>query len=123
MHTQADRHTAFRPFLARPARWMQQLHLADLPVFRSFLVRSALLLRKLAIVPIRFYQYCISPLFPARCRFYPTCSAYACQAILQHGILKGGLLGVFRILRCNPWSPGGYDPVPPAKASRDQRNY
>jgi putative membrane protein insertion efficiency factor len=81
----------------------------------------AMLLRKLAVLPIRFYQYCISPLFPARCRYYPTCSAYAHEAVMTHGIVKGGLLAIFRILRCNPWSAGGHDPVPPAKASRYQR--
>ncbi|MDL2316469.1 membrane protein insertion efficiency factor YidD [Desulfovibrio sp. OttesenSCG-928-A18] len=78
-------------------------------------------LRKLAVAPIRFYQYCISPLFPARCRFYPTCSAYAKEAVLRHGVLRGFVLAAYRILRCNPWSPGGYDPVPPPKDSPYQR--
>ena len=73
--------------------------------------------RKLAVIPIRFYQYCISPLFPARCRYYPTCSAYAREAVLVHGVLKGGLLAGLRILRCHPWSAGGYDPVPVGKNS------
>ena len=72
-------------------------------------------LRKLAVAPIRFYQYCISPLFPARCRYYPTCSAYAREAVLTHGILRGGLLTILRLLRCHPWSAGGYDPVPADK--------
>jgi putative membrane protein insertion efficiency factor len=72
-------------------------------------------LRKLAVAPIRFYQYCVSPLFPARCRFYPSCSAYAGEAVLRHGLIRGGLLAIRRILRCHPWNPGGYDPVPPAK--------
>jgi putative membrane protein insertion efficiency factor len=79
---------------------------------------SSLWLRKLAVAPIRFYQYCLSPLFPARCRFYPTCSAYAREAVLRHGLLKGGLLAVYRILRCNPWCAGGYDPVPPAQGEK-----
>lgn len=74
-------------------------------------------LRRLAVVPIRIYQYCISPLFPACCRFRPTCSAYAREAVLVHGLFKGGLLAVRRILRCHPWCRGGYDPVPPAKGS------
>ena len=77
-----------------------------------------MLARKLVIAPIRFYQYCISPLFPARCRFYPTCSDYARQAILAHGIGKGGLLALLRLLRCHPWSAGGHDPVPAGKHSR-----
>ena len=71
-----------------------------------------MLARKLVIAPIRFYQYCISPLFPARCRFYPTCSDYARQAVVAHGIGKGGLLALLRLLRCHPWSDGGYAPVP-----------
>ena len=77
---------------------------------------NQLFLRKLAVAPIRFYQYCISPLFPARCRYYPSCSAYAREAVLRHGIGKGGLLAVWRIARCHPWSEGGYDPVPPVDA-------
>jgi len=71
--------------------------------------------RKLAVAPILFYQYCISPLFPACCRFRPTCSAYAREAVLTHGLLKGGLLAAYRILRCHPWCKGGYDPVPSRK--------
>ena len=77
-----------------------------------------MLARKLVIAPIRFYQYCISPLFPARCRFYPTCSDYARQAVLAHGVGKGGLLALLRLLRCHPWSAGGHDPVPAGKHSR-----
>lgn len=77
-------------------------------------------LRKLAVAPIRFYQYCISPLFPARCRFYPTCSAYAHEAVLTHGIVKGGLLAIHRLLRCHPWNDGGYDPVPASEKSSHQ---
>jgi len=61
---------------------------------------------------IRIYQYCISPLLGPRCRFYPTCSCYADEAIQLHGALRGSYLGVRRILRCHPWHLGGYDPVP-----------
>jgi len=61
---------------------------------------------------IRGYQRFISPLFPPSCRFYPSCSEYAYQAIEKHGALRGGWLGVRRISRCHPWNPGGYDPVP-----------
>jgi putative membrane protein insertion efficiency factor len=75
-------------------------------------------LRKVLVLPIRFYRYFLSPLFPARCRFFPTCSAYAHEAILQYGIVKGGLLALFRIARCAPWSAGGYDPVPPPGSAR-----
>ncbi|MBW2674376.1 MAG: membrane protein insertion efficiency factor YidD [Deltaproteobacteria bacterium] len=60
---------------------------------------------------IRFYQVAISPYFPQRCRFYPTCSEYAITAIKRYGPFRGFLCGFLRILRCNPFHPGGYDPV------------
>ncbi|MDO9514580.1 MAG: membrane protein insertion efficiency factor YidD [Syntrophales bacterium] len=60
---------------------------------------------------IRFYQMAISPYFPQRCRFYPTCSEYAITAIRHYGPFRGSLRGFLRILRCNPFHPGGYDPV------------
>jgi putative membrane protein insertion efficiency factor len=61
---------------------------------------------------IRFYQRFISPLTPPSCIYTPSCSTYAYQAIGKYGALKGGWLAVRRILRCHPWGPGGYDPVP-----------
>lgn len=70
-----------------------------------------LLVRFLCVL-IRFYQICISPLFPPSCRFYPTCSSYALEAVQQHGPFKGTYLAAKRILRCNPFCKGGYDPVP-----------
>ena len=70
------------------------------------------LLRKVFTLPILFYQYSISPLFPSSCRFQPTCSEYARQAIFKHGVLKGLWLGLKRIARCHPWGGQGYDPVP-----------
>jgi len=60
---------------------------------------------------IWLYQKLISPLFPRRCRFYPSCSQYAREAVLRYGALRGGYMAVRRLLRCNPWNPGGYDPV------------
>lgn len=66
----------------------------------------------LLILPIRFYQKFISPLKPPSCRFTPTCSQYAIEAIRKHGPFKGLALAVWRILRCNPWGGSGYDPVP-----------
>lgn len=66
----------------------------------------------LLILPIRFYQKYISPLKPPTCRFTPTCSQYAIEAIRKHGPFKGLYLAVWRILRCNPWGGSGYDPVP-----------
>jgi putative membrane protein insertion efficiency factor len=64
------------------------------------------------ILLVKFYQYCISPLKPPCCRFTPTCSQYALQALRKHGPLKGGWLTLRRILRCHPWGGSGYDPVP-----------
>jgi len=63
---------------------------------------------------IRLYQLLLSPVLPASCRFTPSCSAYAMQAIEEHGPVGGSWLGVKRICRCHPWNDGGYDPVPPA---------
>lgn len=68
--------------------------------------------RRLLILPVRFYQRCISPLTPPACRYTPTCSQYMIEAIEKHGALKGFYLGVRRILRCHPWGGYGYDPVP-----------
>ena len=60
---------------------------------------------------IRLYRYGLSPLLGPNCRFYPSCSCYAEEALNAHGVLRGGWLSVRRILRCHPWHPGGYDPV------------
>ena len=70
------------------------------------------LIAMILVLPIRFYQICISPLLGPSCRFTPTCSEYAKQAILKHGPIKGLGLALWRILRCNPWGGSGYDPVP-----------
>ena len=74
----------------------------------------------LVLLPIRGYQRLISPLFGPRCRYYPTCSAYAEQAIRTHGIVRGTALAAWRLVRCNPFSAGGVDEVPPARSSRAQ---
>jgi putative membrane protein insertion efficiency factor len=66
---------------------------------------------RVALAPIRFYQRFISPALPRRCKYHPTCSDYAVQAIRRYGILRGAVLAGWRVLRCNPWSHGGYDPV------------
>lgn len=66
----------------------------------------------LLLQPIHFYQKFISPLTPPSCRFTPTCSAYAVEALRKHGLIKGLILAIWRILRCNPWGGSGYDPVP-----------
>lgn len=75
--------------------------------------------RRLLILPIRLYQLCISPLLPPSCRFVPTCSAYAIEAISRHGALRGGWLTLRRLARCHPWGGSGYDPVPPVPRRPD----
>ena len=75
-------------------------------------------MRKLALAPIQFYRYAISPLMGNHCRFHPSCSCYALEAIEKHGVLRGGWLTLRRLGRCHPWTPGGYDPVPPANTSQ-----
>lgn len=64
------------------------------------------------IALVRLYKALLSPLLPPACRFHPTCSAYAEEAVRRHGALRGGALAVRRVLRCHPWNPGGIDPVP-----------
>ena len=66
----------------------------------------------IAVYIIKFYKFFISPVLPASCRYYPTCSVYSIQAIRKFGIIKGGFLGARRILSCNPFCEGGFDPVP-----------
>jgi len=68
-------------------------------------------LQKIAFALIRFYQLAISPHFPPHCRYYPTCSSYALQAVEKYGFFRGSFLAIKRILRCHPFTPGGYDPV------------
>ena len=68
-------------------------------------------MRTTVLAPIRLYQRLISPALPRRCKYEPTCSRYAVQAVERYGILRGLVLATWRLLRCNPWSHGGYDPV------------
>ncbi len=68
---------------------------------------------RLVILLVRVYQYLISPMLRPHCRFYPTCSHYAIEAIGRHGLGRGGLLALRRLSCCHPWHPGGIDPVPP----------
>ena len=70
-----------------------------------------LVIRRLAVLPICVYQRLVSPFLGPRCRYYPSCSDYAVQAIDRFGILRGLVLAGWRLLRCNPWSRGGFDPV------------
>lgn len=85
----------------------EEPRLRDLPLSLGNLPRL------IPLMLIRLYQALISPLLPAdTCRFYPTCSHYAYQAIYRHGLPKGTALALWRLLRCNPFNPGGFDPVP-----------
>jgi putative membrane protein insertion efficiency factor len=78
-------------------------------------------LRRIATAPLRFYQRLISPGLPARCKYYPSCSEYAVQAVRRYGILRGVVLAAWRLLRCNPWSHGGVDFVEDQKMFRSRR--
>lgn len=69
-------------------------------------------MRRWVLAAIRFYQKFVSPLLGNNCRFYPTCSAYTYQAIEKYGVGRGSWMGIKRIVRCNPWNEGGFDPVP-----------
>ncbi|MEI7455357.1 MAG: membrane protein insertion efficiency factor YidD [Nitrosomonadales bacterium] len=69
-------------------------------------------MRRILIKVIHGYQYLISPMRPPTCRFIPSCSHYACDALARHGLIAGSWLSIKRIARCNPWNPGGYDPAP-----------
>jgi len=72
-------------------------------------------MKKILLFLVVFYQRCISPYIAPRCRYTPTCSRYAYEAISTHGASIGAVLAAYRLLRCNPFSKGGYDPVPPKK--------
>jgi len=69
-------------------------------------------MKYILLLLIKFYKYAISPHFPPSCRYYPSCSVYTYEAIEEYGVLRGCFMGIKRILRCHPFRPGGYDPVP-----------
>lgn len=81
--------------------------------------RMSHIARRVLRMPIRFYQLSISPMLPASCRYVPSCSQYAVEAIETHGVIKGSILAAKRIARCHPWGGSGYDPVPPAESKPD----
>ena len=81
-------------------------------IFKLLISLPTRLLTYLLLALIAFYRTCISPLLPPACRYTPTCSQYAKEAIIKYGPFKGGWLAFKRILRCNPWGGSGYDPVP-----------
>jgi putative membrane protein insertion efficiency factor len=73
---------------------------------------------RVLVLVLRFYRRWISPMLLPTCRFFPSCSVYAIEALTVHGVLRGSWLTLRRLLRCGPWHPGGMDPVPPARSSR-----
>ena len=79
-------------------------------------------MRALAVLLIRIYQWTVSPLRGPTCRFYPSCSQYALEAVQRFGVLKGAALSVARLARCHPFHPGGYDPVPPGRGAACTRH-
>lgn len=85
----------------------------------KFLSRTLVLILKL---PIWFWQWCIAPVLGANCRYEPSCSHYACQALNTHGPLRGGWLTARRLVSCNPWGGAGYDPVPTANGDTSHQH-
>jgi putative membrane protein insertion efficiency factor len=83
---------------------------------------TAIWLRRAAVLPIRLYQWTLSPLLPRSCRFAPSCSEYAAEAILSHGPFTGVRLALARLARCHPWGGHGYDPVPLAPLAQSHRD-
>lgn len=79
-------------------------------------------MKKIFTLPIRAYKKFISPILPKACRFTPTCSEYAIEAIERFGVIRGSMLASYRIMRCNPFSKGGYDPVPTKFTFKRQKN-
>ncbi len=70
------------------------------------------IIRHIVLIPVYIYRYTISPMLPSSCRYTPTCSKYTVEAVMKHGIFKGGWLAIKRIASCHPWGGSGYDPVP-----------
>lgn len=81
-----------------------------------------LAMRKLFIAIIKCYQFLLSPLLGQNCRFHPTCSEYALEAINRHGVIKGGYLSLRRLIKCHPFHAGGFDPVPDYAKNENQKN-
>ena len=79
--------------------------------------------RQIYLLPVRFYRLFISPVLGPHCRFQPTCSSYAIEAVELYGILKGSWMAIRRITRCHPWHPGGYDPVPKSTEADHQHEH
>jgi putative membrane protein insertion efficiency factor len=87
---------------------------------KSVVTAIVLLPRNLAVLLLRGYRAVISPLYGDVCRYYPSCSSYALQAIQQRGVVVGSAMGIYRIARCHPWAKGGVDDVPPVRRPKYQ---
>lgn len=100
------------------------MNVRDLPArARRVFSRAMIFLRRVYLLPVRFYRRFLSPLKPvSSCRFTPTCSRYAVDAVMEWGIIVGTLMAVWRIMRCNPFSAGGDDPVPTRREVREKLN-
>jgi uncharacterized protein len=92
---------------------------ASAPHSASQAYGAARVARMIVLTPIVLYQRLISPAIPRRCKYEPTCSRYALEALREYGILRGLVLAGWRLLRCNPWSDGGYDPVEAQRVFRE----
>lgn len=98
---------------ASPSRRAEPCESPDLQGFREgSAARSGALLGAALILLVRAYRYAVSPLLGPTCRFHPSCSEYAIEALQRYGAWRGGWLAMRRLLRCHPWHPGGYDPLP-----------
>jgi putative membrane protein insertion efficiency factor len=95
---------------------------ADQQEYASTLVHVHTIPQRIALGLIKGYQRFISPMMGQRCKYYPSCSRYGLEAIQTHGLVRGTGLTIWRILRCNPWSNGGVDDVPPAPAGCRRKN-
>ena len=117
-HRIATLHTVDNPVDAQRTRWVSHLGSGIARSGRSSWALARLTVLAGALALISGYQRWISPGLAPRCRFYPSCSTYAVQALRAHGIGRGGALAARRLLRCHPWNPGGIDPVPLPLATR-----
>ena len=88
----------------------------------SALATAARLLREAFLLPLHAYRWLISPNLKPRCRYYPSCSSYAVQAVRELGVIRGTILAAWRVVRCNPWSPGGVDELADRRLFRDRRS-
>jgi putative membrane protein insertion efficiency factor len=86
----------------------------------SAVARASRLLREAFLLPLHAYRWLISPNLKPRCRYYPSCSSYAVQAVRELGVIRGTVLAVWRVVRCNPWSPGGVDELSDRRLFRDR---